>query len=137
MILPAFEEVLKTVLHKHASNIIKRIPLSNNTVQRRVDEMSYYIESFLYYYLLIFLLTAGRSTLPNNEALLLAYVRFIMDQEIHEKLLFVRTLTIDTKGESIFYVLKDYFIKKAIPLFNIISVATDEALAMVGRYCGL
>ena len=137
MILPAFEEVLKTVLHKHASNIIKRIPLSNNTVQRRVDEMSYYIESFLYNYLLIFLLTAGRSTLPNNEALLLAYVRFIMDQEIHEKLLFARTLTIDTKGESIFYVLKDYFIKKAIPLFNIISVATDEALAMVGRYCGL
>ncbi|CAH1998299.1 unnamed protein product [Acanthoscelides obtectus] len=35
LILPAVEEVLKTVLHKPASDIIKRIPLSNNTVERR------------------------------------------------------------------------------------------------------
>ncbi|CAH2003592.1 unnamed protein product [Acanthoscelides obtectus] len=31
---------------------------------------------------------------------------------------------------------KDYFIEKAIPLSNIISVATDEAPGMVGRYRG-
>ncbi|CAH2021449.1 unnamed protein product [Acanthoscelides obtectus] len=48
LILPAVEEVLKTVLHKPASDIIKRIPLSNNTVERRIDEMSSDIESFLY-----------------------------------------------------------------------------------------
>ncbi|CAH1983396.1 unnamed protein product [Acanthoscelides obtectus] len=40
LILPAVEEVLKTVLHKPASDIIKRIPLSSNTVERRIDEMS-------------------------------------------------------------------------------------------------
>ncbi|CAH1957660.1 unnamed protein product [Acanthoscelides obtectus] len=33
LILPAVEEVLKTVLHKPVSDIIKRIPLSNNTVE--------------------------------------------------------------------------------------------------------
>lgn len=76
------------------------------------------------------------STLPDNEVLLLAYVRFVMDQEIHEELLFARTLTTDTKGESIFNVLKDYFIEKAIPLTNIISVATYRAPAMFGRYRG-
>ncbi|CAH1971226.1 unnamed protein product [Acanthoscelides obtectus] len=31
LILPAVEEVLKTVLHKPASDMIKRIPLSNNS----------------------------------------------------------------------------------------------------------
>ncbi|CAH2010362.1 unnamed protein product [Acanthoscelides obtectus] len=51
LILPAGEEVLKTVLHKPASDIIKRIPLSNNTVERRIDEMSSDIESFLCNYL--------------------------------------------------------------------------------------
>ncbi|CAH2002726.1 unnamed protein product [Acanthoscelides obtectus] len=59
-----------------------------------------------------------------------------MNQEIYEELLFARTLITDTKGESIFHVLKDYFIEKAIALSNIISVATDGAPAMVGRYRG-
>ncbi|CAH2013861.1 unnamed protein product [Acanthoscelides obtectus] len=138
LILPAVEEVLKTVLHKPASDIIKRIPLSNNTVERCIDEMSSDIESFLCNYLQTthFSRQLDESTLPDNAALLLAYVRFIMNQEIYEELLFARTLITDTKGESIFYVLKDYFLEKAIPLSNIISVATDRAPAMVGRYRG-
>jgi hypothetical protein len=138
LILPAVEEVLKTILHKPASDIIKRISLSNNTVQRRIDEMSYDIESFLCNYLQTthFSVQLDESTLPGNEALLMAYIRFIMDQEIHEELLFARTLTTDTKGKSIFHVLKDYFMEKAIPLSNIISLTTDGAPAMVGRYRG-
>ena len=57
-----------------------------------------------------------------------------MNQKIYEKLLFASTVITDTKGESIFHVLKDFFIEKAISLSNIISVATDGAPAMVGRY---
>ena len=38
--LPAVCEVLHTVLHVPASDIIKKLPLSNNTVQRRIDEMA-------------------------------------------------------------------------------------------------
>ncbi|CAH1975392.1 unnamed protein product [Acanthoscelides obtectus] len=138
LILPAVEEVLKTVLHKPASDIIKIIPLSNNTVERRIDEMSSDIESFLCNYLQSthFSIQLDESTFPDNAALLLAYVRFIMNQEIYEELLFARTLITDTKGESIFHVLKDYFIEKAIPSSNIISVATDGAPAMGGRYPG-
>lgn len=57
LILPAVEEVLKTVLHKSSFDILKRIPLSNNTVQRRIDEMSSDIERscVLIYKKLIFL----------------------------------------------------------------------------------
>ncbi|KAF2897441.1 hypothetical protein ILUMI_08735 [Ignelater luminosus] len=122
LILPAVEEVLKTVLHKPASDIIKRIPLSNNTVQRGIDEMGYDIESFLCNYLQTtpFSIQLDESTLP----------------EIHEELLFAKTLTTDTKGKSIFYVLKDYFMEKPILLSNIISVATNGTPAMFGRYGG-
>ncbi|XP_051791387.1 protein ZBED8-like [Erpetoichthys calabaricus] len=138
LILPAIEEVLKTVLHKPAYDILKRIPLSNNTVQRRIDELSHDFESFLCNYLQTnhFSIQLNESTLPGNEALLLAYVRFVMDQEIHEELLFARTLTTNTKGESIFNALKDYLIEKVIPLSNIISAAADGAPAMFGRYRG-
>ena len=45
MIISAVEEVLKTVLHKPASDVIEKIPLSNNAVHRRIDEMSSNIES--------------------------------------------------------------------------------------------
>jgi hypothetical protein len=48
---------------------------------------------------------------------------------IHEK-----KLETDTKGKSIFYILENYFKQKGIPLDNIMSVATDGAPAMVGRY---
>ncbi|CAH1980987.1 unnamed protein product [Acanthoscelides obtectus] len=99
LILPAVEEVLKTVLHKPASDIIKRIPLINNTVERRIDEMSSDIESFLCNYLQTthFSIPLDESTFPDNAALLLAYVRFIMNQAIYEELLFARTLITDTK----------------------------------------
>ena len=39
--LPAIEEVLLTVIHHLSpSQIIKAIPLSNNSVQRKIDEMA-------------------------------------------------------------------------------------------------
>lgn len=138
LILPAIEEVLKTVLHQPAFDTLKRIPLSNNTVQRRIDEMSHDVENYLCNYLQknYFSLHLDESTLPGNEALLLAYVCFVMDKKIHEELLFARTLITDTRGESMFNVLKNYFIEKAIPLINKTSAAKDGAPSMVGCYRG-
>ncbi|GBP59970.1 SCAN domain-containing protein 3 [Eumeta japonica] len=82
LILLAVEEVLKSVLHKSSSDILKRIPLNNNTVQRRTDEMSSDVESFLCDYLRTthFSIQQDESALPGNKALLLAYVRFAMGE---------------------------------------------------------
>ncbi|GFV97368.1 SCAN domain-containing protein 3 [Trichonephila clavipes] len=98
--------------------------------------MSQDVESFLCAYLQTthFSLQLNESTLPENESLLLAYVRFIMDQEHHEEMLFARTLTL--KAYPYLAVLKQYLIDNSIPLSNIISVATDGAPAMVGCYRG-
>ena len=43
-------------------------------------------------------LQRDKSTLPGNEALLLAYVRFVCDGVIHEELGMVLSLDIDTRG---------------------------------------
>jgi len=51
-------------------------------------------------------------------------------------MLFARTLITDTKGESIFNIVKDFFKEKNIPLKNVISIATDGVPEMVGRHRG-
>ncbi|KFD59432.1 hypothetical protein M514_00326 [Trichuris suis] len=38
--MPAVAEVLETVLHQNARDVTRNIPLSNDTVQRRIDAMA-------------------------------------------------------------------------------------------------
>jgi hypothetical protein len=84
-----------------------------------------------------FALQIDESTVIDNKAILLAYVRFINEQkEITEEMLFARTLITDTKGSSIFKVVQDYFEEKEIPLTNVSACATDGAPAMSGRHAG-
>ncbi|XP_053891583.1 protein ZBED8-like [Malaclemys terrapin pileata] len=136
LILPAISGVIRTMLHKPASDITKKITLSNNTVQRRIDEMAQDVEDLLREYLKTaqFSIQFDESTLPGNEDLLLAYMRFIKEEKICQELLFAKNLQTDTKGESIFHSLEEFFKEKEIPLSNILSVATYGAPAMIGRY---
>jgi hypothetical protein len=83
-----------------------------------------------------FALQLDESTLPGNESLLLVYVRFIKDESLVQELLFSRLLHIQTKGESIYSVVEQFFREKEIPLRNILSCASDGAPSMVGRYNG-
>ncbi|XP_068206165.1 zinc finger BED domain-containing protein 5-like [Palaemon carinicauda] len=80
-----------------------------------------------------FALQLDKSTLRDNEAILLAYVRFNRDG--HKKdMLFTRSLMTDTKGETIFNEVVTYFQQNNIPLKNIIACATDGAPSMTDRY---
>ena len=113
-------------------------PLLYNPVQRRVDKMAENVEETLSKMLMTteFSLQLDESTLPGNESLLLAYVRFVKGGSLCQELLFARLLETDTKGESVYRSVEDYFQKKSIPFTNIISCATDGAPSMVGRHRG-
>ena len=138
LILPAVKEVIKTVLHKSPEQVIKSIPVSDNSVQRGVDKMAENFGETLSKMLMTteFSLQLDESTLPGNELLTLAYVRFIKGGSLCQELLFARLLETDTKGESVYRAVKDYFQKKSIPLTNMISCATDGTPSMVGRHRG-
>ena len=98
LILPAVGEVLHTVLHKSPDQIIRAIPLSDSSVQRRVDEMVANIEETLCNILATteFSLQLDESTLPGNESLLLGYVCFVKDEKLVQELLFARERKTDT-----------------------------------------
>lgn len=68
LILPAVGEVLRSVLHLSSQDVLKRIPLSNNTVQRRIDEMSTNVEDTVCGILKtnVFALQLDESTLPGT-----------------------------------------------------------------------
>ncbi|KAL4148924.1 hypothetical protein QTP88_003062 [Uroleucon formosanum] len=72
LILPAVEAILKSMTNLNVTNIISSIPLINNTVSRRIDEMVYDVEIKLCDILKItkFSLQLDESTLRDNEALL-------------------------------------------------------------------
>ncbi|KAI6660135.1 hypothetical protein LOD99_10527 [Oopsacas minuta] len=137
LILPAIQEAVTTVMHSDGRSVIKSMPLSNDTVARRINLMASDVEKTLYSILKTteFSLQIDESTLPDNEALLLAYVRYILEGIMVEEMLFARPLVTDTKGESIYKVVENFFQEKEIPMNNIIACATDGAPAMVGfRY---
>ena len=97
--------------------------------------MAQCVENSLYDYLKTsaFSLQLEESTLPGNEALLLAYVK---EEQFCQELLFSKCLETDTKGLTLFTELNRFFDEKAIPLTNIISVTTDGSPAIVARYRG-
>lgn len=83
-----------------------------------------------------FCLQVDESTLPDNEALLLAYVKYFRGEKTVQEMPFARTLIAVTKGQFIFNTVKNYFKEKNILLVNIMSVATDKAPKMVDRHRG-
>uniref|UniRef100_A0A5S6R344 DUF4371 domain-containing protein n=1 Tax=Trichuris muris TaxID=70415 RepID=A0A5S6R344_TRIMR len=74
--------------------IVKKIPLSNNTVQHRIDETANNVEDALCSSLRTTQLSLqiDESCLSGNEALLLTYVRFIKDEKLVQELLFAKEL---------------------------------------------
>ncbi|XP_065565911.1 zinc finger BED domain-containing protein 5-like [Artemia franciscana] len=137
VILPAVSAIISSVMKQNSIEITNSIPLSNSSVSRRIDEMAEDVEKQLIAHLQVkqFALQLDESTLRDNEALLLAYVRF-NNEGPKEEMLFARSLTTDTKGETIFNEVATYFKENNIPLKNIIACATDGAPSMTGRYKG-
>ena len=129
LILPCVKEVIEKVMCQSFTPVLSTVPLSNETVQRRIDEMGDDVESQL---VQILFKTdhapqIDESTFRDNEALPMGYVRFVHEQETKEEMLFVISLPSDTKAISLFEAVKDFYEVKGIPMQNIVQCATDEA----------
>ncbi|RXN05228.1 SCAN domain-containing [Labeo rohita] len=78
LVIPVIKEVISTVMERDPTQVLKSIPLSNDTVARRINEMGADTEEQLCAILRDspFSLQLDETTTSDNNALLMAYVRY-------------------------------------------------------------
>ena len=99
------------MLGPEAVKKIAKVPLSDNTIFRRIDDMSADIKSVVLEKIRIsekFALQLDECTGISGHAQLLVNVRFVDGDSIREDFLFCKTLLEKATGEEIFRVTSEY-----------------------------
>ncbi|MGH0176926.1 UNVERIFIED_CONTAM: hypothetical protein FKN15_073970 [Acipenser sinensis] len=128
------------MIDKKAADALKTVPLSNNTVCRRIDDMGVDIVDQVVEKLKhsgSFALQLDESTDVNGEAQLIAFVRYRDISEINEHILFCKKLTGSTTGEDVFHIIDSFFSEHNLDWKSCTHVCTDGAASMTGRVKGL
>ena len=139
LILPAAVDMCEALLGKAYSEKLKVIPLSDNTVSRRIDDMAedILIQLITRLQKVKFAIQIDESTDIASVAQLLVYVRYIWDGESLEDFLFCKALLGRTTGEELFKAVNDFFEEHALAWAQCIRLCTDGAAAMTGKKSGL
>ncbi|XP_071402312.1 SCAN domain-containing protein 3-like [Centroberyx affinis] len=138
LILPACKDMCRELLGEAAANKMAQVPLSATTVSRRIDEIAEDIEAQLLEQLNEspwYAIQVDESTDVENKAILLVYVRYIFQDDVHKDMLCVLSLPTNTTGAELFKSLNDYMSGKLDWSFCV-GICTDGAAAMTGRLSG-
>ncbi|KAL1276972.1 hypothetical protein QQF64_023645 [Cirrhinus molitorella] len=128
------------MLGNNAVKQLNLISLSNNTVKRRINDMSENVFQQLICRVRarrFYAIQIDESTDIAGMANLLALVRYECDGEIEENFLFCRPLRSNATAEAIFDILNDFMISNNINWTKCIGLSTDGARAMLGRHSGV
>lgn len=138
-IMPSCIAMVKKMLGPQAAKEISKVPLSNSTIARRINDMSADIEEVVFDKIRQcgkFALQVDESTDVSGHAQLLGCVRFVDGEEIRDNFLFCKCLPHKTTGEEIYRVTTEYLEQGGLSWANCISVCTDGAAAMTGNVKG-
>nr|CAI5868874.1 unnamed protein product [Callosobruchus analis] len=142
LVKPCLIDVCCEVLSQSAADKMKTLPLSNDTIGRRICELSDDVESQLLQDIRKskwFAVQMDESIDVSNNAILLCYVRYI-DYEINdirEELMCCIELPSQTTGAEIFKAVNTYMENNSIDWKKCICLCTDGAAAMTGRHTGV
>lgn len=140
LIKPCAVDMATLMINEEAGEKIKLVPLSDNTVQRRIQDCALNILNQLVQRLRLcdkFALQLDESTDVANFAILLVFVRYIYNGELEEDILFCKPLETHTTGTEIFKVLDQFMRDHQIIWSKCIDVCTDGAKAMTGKTSGV
>ncbi|XP_003471114.2 zinc finger MYM-type protein 6 isoform X1 [Cavia porcellus] len=138
LIKPYLVEMCSEVLGSSAGDKMKTIPLSNNTIGYRIDELSADIEDQLIQKVREskwFALQIDESSEISAVTLLLCYIRFIDYDcnDIKEELLFCIDMPSQITGFEIFELINKYIDSKSLNWKYCVGLCTDGATSMTDR----
>nr|ABF20550.1 transposase [Danio rerio] len=140
LLLSATKDIVKELFGEEAARKIDCVPLSDNTVGRRISEMADDISSQLLEQLQAseyFSLQLDESTDIANQAQLMVYVRFLGKDTFIEELLFCKPLEGRTTGQDICNMMDQFMTDNSVDWSRCIGVCTDGAAAMTGKHSGV
>ena len=126
LLLPATKDIVRVMLGAEYVNKLNTISLSNNTVSRRVDDMSADIMGQA--------IPFDELTDVANCSRLLVYVRYIYGGDFKDEFLFCKPLETTTTARDVFNKVGSFLQNHDSPWGYVCSVCTDGAPAMLG--CG-
>ena len=135
LLKPCILESVKLMLGEKASQTMKQISLSNDTIKSQIHEISENIKSKLISKINsspVFALHLDETTNVSNFSQLLVYIRYVADERINEEFLFCQPLETKLKAANVFQVLIDFFDQIELSWSKLVGVCTDGAPAMVG-----
>ncbi|XP_053171455.1 zinc finger BED domain-containing protein 5-like [Scomber japonicus] len=139
LILPAALDMVSVMLDDASAAKLKTIPLSNDTVARRINDIANDLQDQLVENLKDkrFALQFDEATDSNKDCLFIAYVRFDMTNSLCEDLLFCKYVRDRATAEELFKMLDCFLTENGLKWENCIGVCSDGAQTMAGVRKGL
>ena len=135
------KDVCIEMLGEPAARKVAQVPLSNDTIARRIYELAHDMEEQLIEQIKLakyFSLQLDESTDVANQAVLMVYVRYEHEGELKEEYFFSVSLPTNTTSSEVFKTVSDYIVNKCALDFKFcVGVCTDGAAAMIGRHSGV
>ena len=144
VIAPALAIIVETVLGTEAAEKVKKVPLSNDTIARRIEDLSSDLKDQIREHfetpednsLLLWSIQVDESTDVSGKAQLLAFIRFIKNGIFVNEFLFCKDLKSTTKGEDIFKLVNENILLFNLKWKNCVSICTDGCPSMQGKNKG-
>ncbi|KAK1339678.1 hypothetical protein QTO34_018232 [Cnephaeus nilssonii] len=141
LLLPAAKDIVRVMIGDEFVMKLSAISLSNDTVCRRIDDMSadildQVIQEIKSAPLPIFSIQLDESTDVANCSQLLVYIRYINDDDFRDEFLFYKPLETTTTARDVFDTDGSFLKEHKISWEKVCGVCTDGAPAMLGCRSG-
>ena len=127
------------VVGEDAARKLDDISVSNDTVSRRINEISLNIKEQVVDEIKkspLFTIQLDESTDVSQFSQLLAFVRYVHEGNFKEEFLFCKPLKLNTRAEDVLKAVNDFFNKNDLDWGNLVGITTDGAPTMLGSRSG-